>query len=126
MLESVRATLERFRVHMDRFAHERALYDSGAVAAILDRLEEREHVYPLDGAVWLRTTTFGDDKDRVLMRSNGEMTYFASDIAYHEDKRERGYDRVIDVWGADHHGYVRRGCRRPGRRWAPTRIASSS
>jgi len=108
MLEGVRETLERFRVHMDRFSHERALYDSGAVAAILDRLEEREHVYPLDGAVWLRTTTFGDDKDRVLMRSTGEMTYFAPDIANHEDKRERGYDHVIDVWGADHHGYVRR------------------
>jgi arginyl-tRNA synthetase len=108
MLEGVRETLERFRVHMDRFSHERALYDSGAVAAILDRLEEREHVYPLDGAVWLRTTTFGDDKDRVLMRSTGEMTYFAPDIANHEDKRERGYDHVIDVLGADHHGYVRR------------------
>ncbi len=108
MLESVRETLERFRVHMDRFSHERTLYDSGAVAAILDRLEEREHVYPLDGAVWLRTTTFADDKDRVLMRSTGEMTYFAPDIANHEDKRARGYDRVIDVWGADHHGYVRR------------------
>jgi len=108
MLEGVRETLERFGVHMDRFSHERALYDSGAVATILDQLEEREHVYPLDGAVWLRTTTFGDDKDRVLMRSTGEMTYFAPDIANHEDKRDRGYDRVIDVWGADHHGYVRR------------------
>ena len=108
MLAGVRETLEGFRVHMDRFSHESALYDRGAVAAILDRLEEREHVYPLDGAVWLRTTTFGDDKDRVLMRSTGEMTYFAPDIANHEDKRERGYDRVIDVWGADHHGYVRR------------------
>ncbi|MDQ3644970.1 MAG: arginine--tRNA ligase [Actinomycetota bacterium] len=107
-LQGVRETLERFRVHMHRFSHERALYDSGAVAAILDRLEEREHVYPLDGAVWLRTTTFGDDKDRVLMRSSGEMTYFTPDIANHEDKRRRGYDRVIDVWGADHHGYVRR------------------
>ena len=108
ILEGVRKTLERFRVRMDRFSHERALYDSGAVAAIIDRLEEREHVYPLEGAVWLRTTTFGDDKDRVLMRSTEEMTYFAPDIANHEDKRARGYDRVIDVWGADHHGYVRR------------------
>ena len=108
VLAGVRETLERFRVHMDRFSHERALYDSGAIVAILDRLEEREHVYPLDGAVWLRTTTFGDDKDRVLRRSTEEMTYFAPDIANHEDKRSRGYDRVIDVWGADHHGYVRR------------------
>ncbi len=108
MLEEVRETLARFRVHMDRFSSEEALHDSGAVAEVLDRLEEREHVYPLDGAVWLRTTSFGDDKDRVLMRSNGELTYFGSDIAYHEDKRARGYDRVIAVWGADHHGYVAR------------------
>jgi arginyl-tRNA synthetase len=75
---------------------------------VIGLLEEREHVYPHEGAVWLRTTTFGDDKDRVLMRSTGEFTYFASDIAYHEDKFERGYDRVIDVWGADHHGYMGR------------------
>jgi len=108
MLASVRGTLERFRVHMDRFAHERENIESGAVQRVLDRLEESQHVYPLDGAVWLRTTTFGDDKDRVLMRSSGEMTYFASDIAYHADKLERGYDRVIDIWGADHHGYVAR------------------
>ena len=94
--------------------------------AALDSLEEREHVYPLDGAVWLRTTTFGDDKDRVLMRSNGEFTYFAADIAYHEDKRERGYDRVIDVWGADHHGYVAAHAGRlagAGRRPRPPRAA---
>ena len=108
MLDGVRATLERFRVRMDRFSHERELYESGAVTAVLDRLEELERVYPLDGAVWLRTTTFGDDKDRVLMRSTGDMTYFAPDIAFHEDKRARGYDRVIDIWGADHHGYVAR------------------
>ena len=108
VLESVRATLERFRVHMDRFSSERANHEAGAVQRVLDLLEEREHVYPLDGAVWLRTTTFGDDKDRVLMRSSGEMTYFASDIAYHADKLERGYDRVIDIWGADHHGHVAR------------------
>jgi arginyl-tRNA synthetase len=108
MLVGIRTTLERFRLGMDRFASERANYESGAVQAALDRLEEREHIYPLDSAVWLRTTTFGDDKDRVLMRSNGEFTYFAGDIAYHEDKRERGYDRAIDVWGADHHGYMGR------------------
>ena len=108
MLEGIEATLARFRVHMDRFCSERALHDSGAVAQVLDRLEELGHVYPLDGAVWLRTTTFGDDKDRVLVRSDGEFTYFCSDIAYHEDKRARGYERVIAVWGADHHGYVAR------------------
>jgi arginyl-tRNA synthetase len=108
MLEGIKATLERFGVHMDRFSSERAIQEAGEVQASLDRLEERELVYPLDGAVWLRTTTFGDAKDRVLMRSNGEFTYFAADIAYHEDKRERGYDRAIAVWGADHHGHVAR------------------
>ncbi len=90
--------------------------------AALDSLEEREHVYPLDGAVWLRSTTFGDDKDRVLMRTNGEFTYLAADIANHEAKRERGYDRCIDVWGADHHGYVGAPARRlagAGRRARP-------
>ena len=108
MLEEVRDTLERFRVHMDRFSSERALHESGAVAAVLDRLKELGHVNPQDGAIWLRTTTFGDDKDRVLVRSDGELTYFGSDIAYHEDKRARGYERVIAIWGADHHGYVAR------------------
>jgi arginyl-tRNA synthetase len=108
ILEQVRATLERFRVRMDRFSFEHTLHEDGSLQAVLDRLEELEHVYPLDGAVWLRTTTFGDDKDRVLMRSSGEYTYFAPDIAYHQQKWERGSDRLIDVWGADHHGYVTR------------------
>ena len=108
MLEAVKATLERFRVRFDRFSSERALHESGAVTKVLDRLEEHDQIYPLEGAVWLRTTSFGDDKDRVLMRSDGELTYFATDIAYHEDKRARGYSRVIDVLGADHHGYVAR------------------
>src|SRR4051812_31403764 len=108
MLEEVRRTLDRFRVHFDRFFSERSLHDGGELQQVLDQLEEREHLYPHDGAVWLRTTDFGDDKDRVLMRSSGEMTYFATDIAYHEDKRGRGYDRVITVLGADHHGYTAR------------------
>ena len=108
MVEEAKATLERFRVRLDRFTSERALHESGAIERALGDLEEREQVYPFEGAVWLRTTTFGDDKDRVLMRSSGEFTYFASDIAYHEDKLKRGYDRAIDVWGADHHGYVGR------------------
>jgi arginyl-tRNA synthetase len=108
MLEAVEATLTRFRVHMDRFSSERALQDGGAVDAAIERLRERGHVYEHDGATWLRSTDFGDDKDRVLRRSNGEKTYFAADIAYHEDKRERGYDHVIDVLGADHHGYLGR------------------
>jgi arginyl-tRNA synthetase len=106
MLEAVEATLTRFRVQMDRFSSERALQESGAVDAAIERLRERGHVYEHDGATWLRSTEYGDDKDRVLRRSNGEMTYFAADIAYHEDKRERSYDHAIDVLGADHHGYL--------------------
>ena len=108
MVEAARATLERFRVSFDRFFSERSLHEGGAIQGVLDLLEEREHLYPHERAVWLRTTRFGDDKDRVLMRSSGELTYFAADIAYHQDKRARGFDRVIDVWGADHHGYVAR------------------
>ena len=108
MMASVEATLERFRVDMDRFSSERVLQEGGAVDAAIERLREREHVYESEGATWLRSTEYGDDKDRVLRRSNGEKTYFAADIAYHEDKRERGYDHVIDVLGADHHGYLGR------------------
>jgi arginyl-tRNA synthetase len=108
ILEQVRATLERFRVRMDRFFSERSLHEAGAIDRVIGLLEDREHVYPLDNAVWMRTTTFADDKDRVLMRSTGDFSYFASDIAYHEDKLERGYDRAIAIWGADHHGHVAR------------------
>jgi arginyl-tRNA synthetase len=108
MLAQVEATLARFRVDMDRFSSERALHDGGAVERAIERLRERGHVYESDGATWLRSTDFGDDKDRVLRRTNGEATYFAADIAYHEDKRERGYDHVVDVLGADHHGYLGR------------------
>lgn len=108
MMQRVEATLERFRVHFDRFFSERSLHDSGALDAALELVRERGHAYEHEGAVWLRTSALGDDKDRVLVRSNGDRTYFAADIAYHEDKRGRGYDRLIDVLGADHHGYVRR------------------
>lgn len=108
MLESVQATLERFRVQMKRYSSERTLQEGGAVDAAVERLRERGHVYESEGATWLRTTDLGDDKDRVVRRSNGEKTYFAGDIAYHEDKRDRGYDHVLDVLGADHHGYVAR------------------
>ena len=108
MVAEVRATLERYRVHFDRFFHETEVYESGSVDRVVDELTERGHVYEHDGARWLRTTSFGDDKDRVIKRSSGEETYFGPDIAYHQDKRARGFDRVIDVWGADHHGYVAR------------------
>jgi arginyl-tRNA synthetase len=105
MLEGVRATLARFRVDMDDFFFERTLHERGDVHAAVDRLDG---VYEHDGALWLRTSAHGDDKDRVLRRSNGEWTYFASDIAYHVHKIGRDYDRAIDVWGPDHHGHVTR------------------
>ena len=105
MLDGIRASFDRFRVRMDRFFSERSLHESGEVDRALERLHD---VYEHDGAVWLRTTRHGDDKDRVLRRSNGDYTYFASDIAYHLDKLERAYDQAINVLGADHHGYIRR------------------
>jgi arginyl-tRNA synthetase len=105
MLAGVHETFDRFRVRMDRFFSERSLHESSQVEAALERLDG---LYEHEGALWLRTTAYGDDKDRVLRRSTGEYTYFASDIAYHLRKLERGYDRVIDVWGADHHGHMTR------------------
>ncbi|MGE5408240.1 MAG: arginine--tRNA ligase [Syntrophothermus sp.] len=108
VLDGVRATLERFGVRFDVWASERALYDRGEVEAAVARLEEGGHVYRSEGAVWLRTTTFGDDKDRVLFKADGEPTYLTADIAYHWDKLQRGFDRLVDVLGADHHGYVAR------------------
>jgi arginyl-tRNA synthetase len=108
MVADVQASLERFRVAYDRFFSEHSLEEAGAIERTIAELDERGYVYRHERAVWLRTTEFGDDKDRVLQRATGEFTYFAADIAYHADKRGRGYDRVIDVWGADHHGYVGR------------------
>jgi arginyl-tRNA synthetase len=103
-------SLEAFRVSFDSWTYESSLHegDPSPVAHTLAILERQGHTYSSEGALWLRTTDFGDDKDRVLVRSSGEHTYFASDIAYHQDKRERGFERQIDVWGADHHGYVLR------------------
>ncbi|MFN8152458.1 MAG: arginine--tRNA ligase [Solirubrobacterales bacterium] len=108
MVESVRATLERARVSFDRWSSERDLHDSGAIDEAVSALRERGLVYESEGATWLRTTDFGDDKDRVLVKADGEPTYFAPDIAYHRDKLARGWELLIDVWGADHHGYVAR------------------
>jgi arginyl-tRNA synthetase len=111
MIESIKASLEGFGVgEFDVWSYESALHegDPSPVAHTLALLEQQGHTYTSEGALWLRTTDFGDDKDRVLVRSSGEHTYFASDIAYHQDKRERGFQRQIDVWGADHHGYVLR------------------
>ncbi len=108
VLEQVRATLERFGVGFDNWASERELYAKGEVEAALSRLEQGGHSYRSDDALWLRSTELGDDKDRVLIRANGEPTYLAADVAYHWDKLERGFGRLIDVLGADHHGYAPR------------------
>ncbi|MSO41824.1 MAG: arginine--tRNA ligase [Solirubrobacterales bacterium] len=108
MLDEVRGTLERYGVEFDSWFSERSLHDAGKLDAVLDDLREAGHIYESDGATWLRTTSFGDDKDRVLLRAGGEPTYYLSDIAYHRDKLERGFERLIDVWGADHHGHVGR------------------
>jgi arginyl-tRNA synthetase len=107
-LAGIRASLERFGVHFDVWTSERSLHEAGTVERALEALVARGETYTADGALWLRTSTHGDDKDRVLVRSTGEHTYFTSDIAYLEDKRSRGYDRLIYVWGADHHGYIAR------------------
>jgi arginyl-tRNA synthetase len=108
ILDNIRRDLEEFGVTYDDWFSEHKLVQSGAVATAIERLELSGHVYEQDGALWFRSTDFGDEKDRVLVRDNGQHTYFAADIAYHMDKLERGFDRVIDIWGADHHGYVPR------------------
>lgn len=108
LLENIRTDLEEFGVVFDRWYSERSLLESGAVERALDLLRKSGHAYQRDGAIWFRSTDFGDDKDRVVIRENGVPTYFASDIAYHMEKFERGFARVIDVWGADHHGYIAR------------------
>jgi arginyl-tRNA synthetase len=108
MVEGIRGSLANFGVRMDDFFSERSLYEDNLVDRGIERMREAGHVFDEDGAVWLKTTDFGDDKDRVLVRSTGEVTYFGADVAYHVDKIERGNDRLIDVLGADHHGYVAR------------------
>jgi arginyl-tRNA synthetase len=108
VLKEVEGSLERFGVHFDNWFSERSLYAKGEVEEALAELEKRGHTYRHEDALWLRTTDFGDDKDRVLIRSNGEATYLTPDIAYHWDKLQRGFERLVDVLGADHHGYVAR------------------
>lgn len=108
MLQEQERDLADFGVRFDRWFSEQSLYDSGSVQATLDALRARGYAYEHEGALWLKSTAFGDEKDRVLVRANGMPTYLAADVAYHRDKYERGYDRMIDLWGADHHGYVAR------------------
>ena len=100
--------LETFHTSFDVWFSERSLHESGAVAHGVDKLRSQGHVFEVDGAVWLRTTDFGDDKDRVIIKADGELTYFASDTAYYINKRERGFDICIYMLGADHHGYIQR------------------
>lgn len=108
ILADIRDDLAEFGVEYDEWFSERSLTDSGAVDRALARLQENGHLYEKDGALWFRSSAFGDEKDRVVRRDNGQITYFASDIAYHLNKLERGFDLAIDIWGADHHGYVPR------------------
>jgi arginyl-tRNA synthetase len=107
-LAEIRAVLEGFGVHFDVWFSERALHESGAVERAVDRLREQGHVFDSEGAVWLRTTDFTDDKDRVMIRANGEPTYFAADAAYYLSKKDRGFPGKIYLLGADHHGYINR------------------
>jgi len=107
-LEDGRSDLEEFGVHFDVWFSEKSLFDTGLVARCVERLEQGGYIYVQNGAKWFKSTTFGDEKDRVVQRDNGLYTYFASDIAYHLNKYERGFDRIINIWGADHHGYTAR------------------
>jgi arginyl-tRNA synthetase len=104
----IKDDLERFRVRFDRWYCETDLYTSGLVPRLLEELRGKGYLYEDEGALWFKSTLFGEEKDRVVIRGNEATTYFASDIAYHKDKYDRGYDLLIDIWGADHHGYIPR------------------
>jgi arginyl-tRNA synthetase len=107
-LEDCRSDLEEFGVHFEVWFSEKSLFDTGLVDRCVERLESAGYIYVQNGAKWFKSTAFGDEKDRVVQRDNGLYTYFASDIAYHLNKYERGFDRIINIWGADHHGYIPR------------------
>jgi arginyl-tRNA synthetase len=108
MFDEIKSSLVAFGVHFDLYFNEKTLHDRGELELALERLRAQGQVYEADGALWVRTTDFGDDKDRVIRQSNGEWTYFAADCAYYLDKRERGFEQVVVMLGADHHGYVGR------------------
>ena len=107
-LEKLKTDLANFRVSFDVWFSETSLYKNGKIDVALDKLRANGHVFEEDGATWFRSTTFGDDKDRVLIKNDGTYTYLTPDIAYHEDKLFRGFDKLINIWGADHHGYIPR------------------
>lgn len=106
LVDDIRNDLKGFRVEFDRWFSERSLYENGKIDHTISKLEQTEYLYEKDGAMWFRATAFGDEKDRVVVRESGAPTYLASDIAYHQDKFDRGFSKLIDVWGADHHGYI--------------------
>jgi arginyl-tRNA synthetase len=108
LLGDIRSDLEEFGVVFDRWYSERSLETTGAIDRALGKLQEQGHLYKQEGALWFKASEFGDEKDRVVVRENGQKTYFASDIAYHYDKRQRGFERLIDVLGSGHHGYIAR------------------
>ena len=108
LLKQIVDDLRSFNVSFDSFFSEKSLHESGEVSRIIEELKAKGYIYEKDGALWFKSTAFGDEKDRVVVRATGEPTYFAADIAYHKNKMERGYDTCIDVWGADHHGYIPR------------------
>ncbi|KYG59609.1 arginine--tRNA ligase [Planococcus maritimus] len=107
-LAKLQKDLADFRVHFDVWYSETSLYENGKIDAALKKLRDNGHIYEEDGATWFRSTTFGDDKDRVLIKNDGTYTYLTPDVAYHEDKIQRGFDKLINIWGADHHGYIPR------------------
>jgi len=108
ILQGIKDDLSNFGITFDKWFSEQSLYDSKRVEKAIDKFKSKDLIYKEDGALWFRTMDFGDEKNRVVVRNNGLTTYFASDIAYHMEKYERGFERVIDVWGADHHGYIKR------------------
>ena len=108
LVDVIRKDLHAFGVDYDEWFSERSLADQGPLEASIKQLNDNGHIYEKDGALWFRSTELGDEKDRVVQRDNGQTTYFASDIAYHKNKLDRGFDRVINIWGADHHGYIAR------------------
>ncbi|HIC85922.1 MAG TPA: arginine--tRNA ligase, partial [Desulfobacterales bacterium] len=108
MLQEIRDDLKGFGVEFDVWFSELELYESGLLQETLSLLKSRGYLYEKDGALWIKTTEFGDDKDRVVKKQDGEFTYFASDISYHLNKKKRGFDKAINIWGGDHHGYVSR------------------
>jgi arginyl-tRNA synthetase len=106
--EIIKPSMEKFGIKFDNYFSEKELQESGKVEEIINTLKEKGYIYEKDGAIWFKSTEFGDDKDRVVVKSDGQKTYFGSDIAYHKEKLDRGFDKLIDIWGADHHGEVKR------------------